>query len=565
MSMSTLILLAIMTGDYITFVTRVRDNLKEAVRLRRSLLSSQVASIRANPRSSKTDKDSKLVKPDKLTDEEIMNHYVLLPHQGQLRGRTLADVEGSSARFTTIVYCTAAGESLNHLRNWTSLNYSAFKRATQNMDPEEVSVEFTNKSKKFAQNTWIEMDTPTMPKSYKLLGSWHRYDKQSRTWDPVYGAPDIQASSQHTEDDDYGVDYIVMCREGRLSDKFPEEPHYVVRWEGSHSEQYSVIARDQFFSELRDKFTTNQSIQLGDGYFVAKDLKRVEDLQYLERLAKKEAFPHNVTGYIMDRLHGLEAGCQIFRPDEDQEQEVDVNIHLEFEISEQDIEEYIPREEWDSTEHDEGHLYSWCIQENQEGEVEEVDYVVAYTEAENELNRALRDFGKEWSGTVHLCNGKAIDLSIEKYYEFMQALWRRESQEERKSTRVTVKGRIQSVNNKPVLKGINIMFISEKAMTMKGLHIDKEVMIILSGTSPETVRGVITEKGFMILIKEKDRTCMEQTLSYTPELTGELEPVDRDTFGLQLDLLVANPDGKLSDPSVRGHILQHSGKQLWES
>ena len=45
-------------------------------------------------------------------------------------------------------------------------------------------------------------------------------------------------------------------------------------------------------------------------------------------------------------------------------------------------------------------------------------------------------------------------------------------------------------------------------------------------------------------------------------VTGELEPVDRDTFGLQLDLLVANPDGKLSDPSVRGHILQHSGKQV---
>lgn len=220
-----------------------------------------------------------------------------------------------------------------------------------------------------------------------------------------------------------------------MGDEFPEEPHYVVRWEGSHSEQYSVIARDQFFSELRDKFTTNQSIQLGDGYFVSKDIKRIEDLQYLEQLAKKEAFPLNVTEYIMSRLqdeYGVLIQCTT---EGNQEQEVDVNMHLEgeFEILEQDTEDDMPREEWDSTEYDEGHLYSESIHEY-EGEVEEIDHVVSYTETENEVNRALSNFGREWSSTVHSFNGKAIDLSIEKYYEFMQALWRREAQEGRKST-----------------------------------------------------------------------------------------------------------------------------------
>ena len=102
---------------------------------------------------------------------------------------------------------------------------------------------------------------------------------------------------------------------------------------------------------------------------------------------------------------------------------------------------------------------------------------------------------------------------------------------------------------------------------MKGLHVDKEIMITFSGAQPDTVRGIITEKltglkGFMILIKERDRDCVSHVLSTTSQVTGELEPVDRDTFGLQLDLLVANPEGKLTNPDIRGHILQHDGKRV---
>ena len=171
------------------------------------------------------------------------------------------------------------------------------------MDPREDGVEITNKSKKFPQNTWIEMDVPTIPHSYKLLGSWHRYDKTSGTWDPTYGAPNRHASLQHTEDDDYGVDYILMCREGRLDDKYPDEIQYVVRWEGCHSDQHSVVARDQFFSELRDTFTSNQSIRLGDGYFMSKDLNRLDDIQYLDHLSEKETWPANVVEYIKDLLN----------------------------------------------------------------------------------------------------------------------------------------------------------------------------------------------------------------------------------------------------------------------
>ena len=73
-----------MTGDYITLTECIRSHLGEAERLIETLSSGQVAPIRD------VDKSKRLVKPDKLTDMEIMNHYVLLPHEGQLRGRTNA-------------------------------------------------------------------------------------------------------------------------------------------------------------------------------------------------------------------------------------------------------------------------------------------------------------------------------------------------------------------------------------------------------------------------------------------------------------------------------------------
>jgi hypothetical protein len=152
---------------------------------------------------------------------------------------------------------------------------------------------------------------------------------------------------------------------------------------------------------------------------------------------------------------------------------------------------------------------------------------VSRTGLAEESNKKWNEFGKRWSGTVHSWNGQPIDVPIEEYYEFMQALWRKEEKETRRSTRVTVNGEMRIAVNKPASKGINILFISEKAMTMKGLHVDKEVMITLSGTQPEVVKGIITEKltsikGFMILIKEKDKESISQTLSFSPDSMGEL-------------------------------------------
>ena len=515
------------TGDYITLVGCIRDHLEEAERLIETLSSDQVAPIR------------ELVKGE-LTDLDITNHYVLLPHEGQLKGRTMADVEGSSARFSTIVYCTAAGESLNHLRNWTSLNHLLIKRAARDMNPAEKGPEFTNKARRLPRNTWIEMDTPTIPHSYKLLGSWHRYDKISKQWDPKYGAPKLQATQQHTEDDDYGVESILMCREGRAEDTSPDELHYAVRWEGRHEQQHSVVAGDQFFSDLRDTFVSNQSIRLGGGYFISKGLNKPEDVQYLIQLAVKEEWPSNVMAYIRDQLSMEEA--QLESGDNGGKIEPDSEcfschrfVHECYGVEEKD--------EWEEY------------------------HEICNVDLKEDPGKMWMEFGKKWSRIVHFYSGEKIDVPKEQYFEFMRALYRKEAKEARKATRVTVKGEIKPLPNRPVAKGINIEFVSEKSVTMKGLHADKEIMITLTGAQPEVIRGTIMEKtakGFFIHIKERDREALSQIITGAGQggVEGELEPVDRDTFEQQLDVLVANPAEKLTNPGIRDHILSHDGKKV---
>ena len=515
------------TGDYITLVGCIRDHLEEAERLIETLSSGQVAPIR------------EVVKGE-LTDLDITNHYVLLPHEGQLKGRTMADVEGSSARFSTIVYCTAAGESLNHLRTWTSLNHVLIKRAARDMNSEEKGPEFTNKARRLPRNTWIEMDTPTIPHSYKLLGSWHRYDKISKQWDPRYGAPKLQAAQQHTEDDDHGVESILMCREGRTEDISPEELHYAVRWEGRHEQQHSVVAGDQFFSDLRDTFVSNQSIRLGGGYFISKGLNKSEDVQYLIQLAVREEWPSNVMAYIRDQLSMEE-------------------VHLESGDNGGEIE---PDSECFSC-----HRFVHECHGVEEEDEEDEHHEICNVDLKEDPGKMWMEFGKKWSRIVHFYSGERIDVPKEQYFEFMRALYRKEAKESRKATRVTVKGEIKPLPNRPVAKGINIEFVSEKSVTMKGLHADKEIMITLSGAQPEVIRGTIMEKtakGFLIHIKERDREALSQIIIGAGQggVEGELEPVDRDTFEQQLDVLVANPAEKLTNPGIRDYILSHDGKKV---
>ena len=140
----------------------------------------------------------------------------------------MADVEGSSARFGTIIYSTGAGENLEHLMTWTGLERGQFKRAPMGMSRDNKVTEITNKHKKFPQNTWIEIDTYTMPKGYKLLGSWHRYDKVRDSWDPIYGPPKLQAEQQDIVDDTYGVDYILACRPAFGSDPSPHDLRFII-------------------------------------------------------------------------------------------------------------------------------------------------------------------------------------------------------------------------------------------------------------------------------------------------------------------------------------------------
>ena len=185
------------------------------------------------------------------------------------------------------------------------------------------------------------------------------------------------------------------------------------------------------------------------------------------QLAVREEWPSNVMAYIRDQLSMEE-------------------VHLESGDNGGEIE---PDSECFSCHR----FVHECHGVEEEDELEE-HHEIYNVELKEDPGKMWMEFGKKWSRIVHFHSGERIEVPKEQYFEFMRALYRKEAKESRKATRVTVKGEIKPLPNRPVAKGINIEFVSEKSVTMKGLHADKEIMITLSGAQPEVIRGTIMEK-----------------------------------------------------------------------
>ena len=151
---------------------------------------------------------------------------------------------------------------------------------------------------------------------------------------------------------------------------------------------------------------------------MAKDIKQVEDLQYLEELARKEVFPLNVASYITDRLREMEVRCHSVERGVEQKVDGSFDDSSDEDTSEQDSTDDSLCEEVDSTyEEEEEEVLDcfWCVldrrtleelyhdvwyTETESESNEELYHDVCYTEAENESNRALSKFGKEWKDTI---------------------------------------------------------------------------------------------------------------------------------------------------------------------
>jgi len=521
-----------------------------------------------------------------------MDHYVLLPHQGRLKGRTMIDVEGSSAQFGTIIYSTGAGESLRHLMKWTGLDRIKFKRAPIDMNTDSEIREMTSMSKKFPQNTWIEIETYTIPKGYKLLGSWHRYDKVRGLWDPVYGPPRSQAKQQEIVDDTYEVDCILACRKGRFSDSIPTQLQYAIRWKGYHVQQHAVIPWSELFSSRRDTFITNQAIDLGGDYHVSREIfterpcepigleqidqqaKRIADGIYLGRLAKEEGWPRNVKEYLETRntyqIDEWTKWCT--RNDHQNEYESFLGATHTVSYSEE-------WELWDemttvaTTHVDPVDSSSKGIDSEEHNSA---DINVNVFSAQTEVNRVIdikgaREQGKKWSDSVHEFNGVPWSFEPLAYFEFMRDLYHQESRYVAHSSKLTVKGQVRSALHLRIKQGICISFHSEQVANMKGIHEDKEVMITMQGDNPAKVRGVIIQlvrkpKAFvMIHIKPKYENDMSAVFQVGGSLEGELELVERDTFAQQLEGLLSNHAGKYTRPEIAHHILNSTGKKYLSS
>ena len=184
------------------------------------------------------------------SDSDIIDHYVLAPHEGQLRGRNLDLVDPSYDQYPVVVYCTVAGDSISKLAKWTSLLPTAFSRAPLHLQgfQQNLSIPFTNKSTKLPPNTWVIVDTTQFGSYEQLKGTWHRYDPVECNWHHQWGPPTgIQASQSYVSQDQHQVRYILMLRPSTLEETDPELDRAIIRWEGEYAEsdQYDVVSEKE--------------------------------------------------------------------------------------------------------------------------------------------------------------------------------------------------------------------------------------------------------------------------------------------------------------------------------
>ena len=314
------------------------------------------------------------------------------------------------------------------------------------MNIDNTVTEITNKHRKFPQNTWVEIDTYTMPKGYKLLGSWHRYDKVKGLWDPVYGSPRRQAEQQEIVDDTYDIDCILARRPGRMSDSHPTEDQYVIRWRGDHLQQHAIKPSSHLFSFKRDMVT-----HLGADYYVSTEIytrgplrllgreqisqraKRVADGRYLEQLAKEEKWPPNVREYleIENKVQADQWESWCTDNAEEYESFLETIHHVSWVSKERESQnEY--ESFMDDTNGTVTSVHLEPVDHNCRGaeatghNFEEISVNVVSTQTEvnyvEDLN-GLAKRGKKWSDSVHEFNGTPWTFEPRAYFEFMRDLY----------------------------------------------------------------------------------------------------------------------------------------------
>ena len=171
-------------------------------------------------------------------DDLIIDHYVVLPHEGQVRTRTMRDVLRGNKHYPCVIYNTVAGDNVTKLMKWTGLGHDNFRRAPLDMRHDKGSEpaweNFSNRSVPLPPNTWVWVNSEEFRTEWHLKGTWHRYDPGSQDWDAVWGKPGQQAQEARLTTNCYQIEYALAERKSRQEEEHPDQPRFVIRWKGEY-------------------------------------------------------------------------------------------------------------------------------------------------------------------------------------------------------------------------------------------------------------------------------------------------------------------------------------------
>ena len=517
-----------------------------------------------------------LIKEKGKEEDAIMDHYVLLPHEGQVRGRTMGDMMQGNRRYPVIIYNTVAGDNITKLMKWMGLGRYELKRAPFQMTHTEGTIpkweNFSNQNQLLPVNTWVKVDSQEFRVEWHLKGTWHRYDPVSQEWDTTWGKPKDQATEIRLTTGCHQIECALAQRPSRQDEVDPGQVRSVIRWEGDYEgdQQYGTVSERDLHSEAISRMSIDRSIKYG-GYRVAEKMtekpltkcsimneteksrsqrKRLEeDRMYLTKLAQLEEWPQAL-------VEDLQETTQQWKQWEQGEFSTAWRMCTEDTSNDQDqdIEEDEKEEEviGPGRQMNSGDMYVASIHSYEGVELE--------AEEERRLKwETLMTTSNDWKDRVRLNNVETPGEDKDEYMDRMRDLYKLELQEERKQNKITLLGYIQTPTIRLKGNGSNIEFVhTTGGIIPSEFHCEKEVRIRFDDPSCEPIKGKVlnlSETGLIIAVKALSDASIYHHIQSRNSVTGSMEPIDRSPLERQLDNICNQKLSSLTNLDIADYIL----------
>ena len=557
-----------------------------------------------------------LINQPNTWEDRITDHYVLLPHEGQVRKRTMGDVLRGNKHYPCVIYNTVAGDNIIKLMKWTGLGYDCFRRAPLDMrhiegiepDWERIS----NRSLPLPVNTWIRVDSAEFRTEWHLKGTWHRYDPVSRDWDAVWGKPKEQAKETRTTRDDHQVRYALAQRSSRQTEKGPDQLRFVIRWKGEYEgdQKYDTVSQEDLHSESITRMLIDASIVYSGSYGVAKQIvekpsseydvtdevetKKItrkeweEDRIYLTQLANRdnresredqEKWPQALIDDLQETTRQWklwEKGkfstawkiCNLDLVQKDREIEtlptMTIGIHPNLrKINTIQIQRWLPDNRTTSVLEEEQQMIVGLDEQRDLQMVNAFYTQSSLTESraeeqnEQKLKRKqLLTTSTGWSKRVRGQDKSTAAEDKDQYMNCMRDLYKIELIENRKQNRITLQGTIKKPTIRRGGSGLDVEFEPDNDERIPPeFHGEKEVELRFENGHVRGKIVVVSGKSLIVTIKDLMESPIHMTIGQGGLLRGSIEPIDRSPLERQLESICNQKASSLIKPEVADYIL----------